>query len=289
MKYCIHCGSELEDEDKFCVHCGLTQSSAPEPGCQQKGVGQTSVSPAPATTSKKPVNKAVIALSVALAAALVVIVCLVLFMRPSSDEGEASSANATSQQQTDSSDSNASSHDSASSDSSAAHKKESSSTQTEVSVRALSDFSGDMGACLLSNYSASSVLPASEYGTYVAGNLSDGDWSTAWVEGSSGSGAGQSVTMSRASGSKASVSCLELVAGYGKSTDIYYKNARPKQVSLIADSGEVVAQVTLADSYRVVQSISFPAVSTSSITLRIDSVYEGNKYDDCSISEMRCF
>lgn len=289
MKYCIHCGSELEDEDKFCVHCGLTQSSAPEPGCQQKGVGQTSVSPAPATTSKKPVNKAAIALSVALAAALVVIVCLVLFMRPSSDEGEASSANATSQQQTDSSDSNASSHDSASSDSSAAHKKESSSTQTEVSVRALSDFSGDMGACLLSNYSASSVLPASEYGTYVAGNLSDGDWSTAWVEGSSGSGAGQSVTMSRASGSKASVSCLELVAGYGKSTDIYYKNARPKQVSLIADSGEVVAQVTLADSYRVVQSISFPAVSTSSITLRIDSVYEGNKYDDCAISEMRCF
>lgn len=289
MKYCIHCGAELEDEDKFCVHCGLTQSSAPEPGCQQKGVGQTSVSPAPATTSKKPVNKAVIALSVALAAALVVIVCLVLFMRPSSDEGEASSANATSQQQTDSSDSNASSHDSASSDSSAAHKKESSSTQTEVSVRALSDFSGDMGACLLSNYSASSVLPASEYGTYVAGNLSDGDWSTAWVEGSSGSGAGQSVTMSRASGGKASVSCLELVAGYGKSTDIYYKNARPKQVSLIADSGEVVAQVTLADSYRVVQSISFPAVSTSSITLRIDSVYEGNKYDDCAISEMRCF
>lgn len=289
MKYCIHCGSELEDEDKFCVHCGLTQSSAPEPGCQQKGVGQTSASPAPATTSKKPVNKAVIALSVALAAALVVIVCLVLFMRPSSDEGEASSANATSQQQTDSSDSNASSHDSASSDSSAAHKKESSSTQTEVSVRALSDFSGDMGACLLSNYSASSVLPASEYGTYVAGNLSDGDWSTAWVEGSSGSGAGQSVTMSRASGGKASVSCLELVAGYGKSTDIYYKNARPKQVSLIADSGEVVAQVTLADSYRVVQSISFPAVSTSSITLRIDSVYEGNKYDDCAISEMRCF
>lgn len=289
MKYCIHCGSELEDEDKFCVHCGLTQSSAPEPGCQRKGVGQTSVSPAPATTSKKPVNKAVIALSVALAAALVVIVCLVLFMRPSSDEGEASSANAASQQQTDGSDSNASSHDSASSDSSAAHKKESSSTQTEVSVRALSDFSGDMGACLLSSYSASSVLPVSEYGTYVASNLSDGDWSTAWVEGSSGSGAGQSATMSRASGSKASVSCLELVAGYGKSTDIYYKNARPKQVSLIADSGEVVAQVTLADSYRVVQSISFPAVSTSSITLRIDSVYEGNKYDDCAISEMRCF
>ena len=289
MKYCIHCGSELEDEDKFCVHCGLTQSSAPEPGCQRKGVGQTSVSPAPATTSKKPVNKAVSALSVALAAALVVIVCLVLFMRPSSDEGEASSANAASQQQTDDSGSNASSHDSASSDSSAAHKKENSSTQTEVSVRALSDFSGDMGVCLLSSYSASSVLPASEYGTYVADNLSDGDWSTAWVEGSSGSGAGQSVTMSRVSGSKASVSCLELVAGYGKSTDIYYKNARPKQVSLIADSGEVVAQVTLADSYRVVQSISFPAVSTSSITLRIDSVYEGNKYDDCAISEMRCF
>lgn len=286
MKYCIHCGSELEDEDKFCVHCGLSQSSAPEPGCQQEAVGQTSVSPASAAASKKPVNRAVIVLSVALAAALVVIVCLVLFMRPSSDEGEASSANVASQQQTHDSDGSASSHDSKSSDSSVASKKEGSSTQTEVSVRALSGFSGEMSTCPLNSYSASSVLPASEYGTYVASNLSDGDWNTAWVEGSSGSGAGQSVT---ASGGKATVSCLELVAGYGKSTDIYYKNARPKQVSLITDSGEVVAQVTLADSYRVVQSISFPAVSASSITLRIDSVYEGNKYDDCAISEMRCF
>ena len=53
MKYCIHCGSELEDEDKFCVHCGLSQSSAPEPGCQQEAVGQTSVSPVPAAASKK--------------------------------------------------------------------------------------------------------------------------------------------------------------------------------------------------------------------------------------------
>ena len=283
MKYCIHCGSELEDEDKFCVHCGLSQGSAPEPGCQQEAVGQTSVSPASAAASKKPVNRAVIVLSVALAAALVVIVCLVLFMRPSSDEGEASSANVASQQQTHDSDGSASSHDSKSSDSSVASKKESSSTQTEVSVRALSGFSGEMSTCPLNSYSASSVLPASEYGTYVASNLSDGDWSTAC------SGAGQSVTVSRASGGKATVSCLELVAGYGKSTDIYYKNARPKQVSLITDSGEVVAQVTLADSYRVVQSISFPAVSASSITLRIDSVYEGNKYDDCAISEMRCF
>lgn len=295
MKYCIHCGAELEDEDRFCVHCGLAQTPASGPTCQQEPVDQAPASsaqaavPAPAVANRKPVNKAVVVLSVVLGVALAVIVCLVLVMRPASNETEAPSSNVASQQQTDDSDSNASSHDSAGSDSSVAHKKEGSSTQTEVSVRALSDFSGDMGACLLSSYSASSVLPASEYGTYVASNLSDGDWNTAWVEGSSGSGAGQSVTMSRASGSKASVSCLELVAGYGKSTDIYYKNARPKQVSLIADSGEVVAQVTLVDSYRVVQSISFPAVSTSSITLRIDSVYEGNKYDDCAISEMRCF
>ena len=295
MKYCIHCGAELEDEDRFCVHCGLAQTPASGPTCQQEPADQAPASSAqaavsaPAVANRKPANKAVVVLSVVLGVALAVIVCLVLVMRPASNEAEAPSSNVASQQQTDDSDGNASSHDSAGSDSSAAHKKESSSTQTEVSVRALSDFSGDMGARLLSSYSASSVLPASEYGTYVASNLNDGDWSTAWVEGSSGSGAGQSVTMSRASGSKASVSCLELVAGYGKSTDIYYKNARPKQVSLIADSGEVVAQVTLADSYRVVQSISFPAVSTSSITLRIDSVYEGNKYDDCAISEMRCF
>lgn len=120
MKYCIHCGAELEDEDKFCVHCGLSQSAAPEPDCQQGAEGQTPTSSAPAAAGKKPVNKAVIVLSVALVAALAVIVCLVLFMRPASDKGEASSANVASQQQTHDSDSNASSHDSKSSDSSAA-------------------------------------------------------------------------------------------------------------------------------------------------------------------------
>lgn len=290
MKYCIHCGSELEDEDKFCVHCGLSQSPAPEPGCQQEAVGQTSVSPASAAGKQETGQQSgdcsfcgSLPLRWWLSFAWFCS-CVSLRMKgrhPLPMLHRSSRLMILT--------GSASSHDSKSSDSSVASKKESSSAQTEVSVRALSGFSGEMSTCPLNSYSASSVLPASEYGTYIASNLSDGDWSTAWVEGSSSSGAGQSVTISRASGGKATVSCLELVAGYGKSTDIYYKNARPKQVSLIADSGEVVAQVTLADSYRVVQSISFPAVSTSSITLRIDSVYEGNKYDDCAISEMRCF
>ena len=133
------------------------------------------------------------------------------------------------------------------------------------------------------------MLPASEYGTYVASNLDDGALDTAWVEGATGSGAGQSVKMSSPSGSKMTVCEVQLMAGYTKSEDIYYKNARPKQVSLVTDSGKVIAQVTLVDSYREVQSITFPAVSTSSLTLRIDSVYEGNKYEDCAISEMRCY
>lgn len=283
MNYCIHCGAKVEESSKFCTNCGAKIE-------QDSGQVPTLAAENRSELQNKSLNKVIIVLAVALVAVLALIACLVLFVPSASNESDADvSQNQASQQQANS---EAQSESASSTDSDNAEK---SSEQVEApasskaAVSTVQSFKGGAGSGLLTSYSASSALSASQYGTYVAANLDDDALDTAWVEGVSGSGVGQSVKMSDPSGKKVAVSEIELVAGYVKSEDIYYKNARPKQVSVLADTGEVLAQVTLADSYGAVQSITFPATSTSSLALRIDSIYEGNKYEDCAISEMRCY
>lgn len=283
MNYCIHCGAKVEESSKFCTSCGT------------KIEEETAQAPAPVVADSdepqgKSLNKVIIILAVALVVVLALIACLVLFVPSASSESDGVASQSQASQPQENSEAQAGSEPSA--DSNAAEKSGEQAevpTSAKAMVSIIQAFKGGAGSGLLTSYSASSVLSASQYGTYVASNLDDGALDTAWVEGASGSGAGQSVKMSDPSGKKVSVSEIELVAGYAKSEDIYYKNARPKQVSVLADTGDVLAQVTLADSYKAVQSITFPATSTSSLTLRIDSVYEGNKYEDCAISEMRCY
>lgn len=313
MRYCVHCGVELEEDSKFCTSCGAkveqdpgqpVSSDSDKPASSDTGAMASNIpeegrkpaeNPAPKDSSGKSSNKVVIVLAVALAVALVVIVCLVVFIHPaSSSSNDSSGQSQAAQQQSDAGSSSGSSGASSSASNhgesdSATHHGSNGASSDNASLSTVEGFRDGAGSGALISYSASSVLPASEYGTYVASNLDDGALDTAWVEGATGSGAGQSVKMSNPSGSKMTVCEVQLMAGYTKSEDIYYKNARPKQVSLVTDSGKVIAQVTLVDSYREVQSITFPAVSTSSLTLRIDSVYEGNKYEDCAISEMRCY
>ena len=138
---------------------------------------------------------------------------------------------------------------------------------------------------------ASSTLPTDETnrGPYDAACVLDGDPTTAWVEGSSGSGAGESITLS---GPMQTISGFSIRSGYHKfssvGNDLYYYNARPARIRVMA-GGETIHQQTLDDAGHSTQRVVFDEpVETDAITIVIDSVYTG-ECDDCAISEISCF
>lgn len=292
MSFCTNCGTRLEDDAAFCTNCGMRVQDNHSAQPASPSVQPSCPPPDPRPEGGKGKRIALVAVLVVLALALIAVGFTVL--KPAVDNALANrSSQALQSAQQESKDQSGSSangseksQDSASA--SAGKSQDSASASSSIAVASVSGFACAAQDVVFPTYSASSTLSPSEYGNYWAENLDDDSWSTAWVEGASGSGAGQSVRMTSPSDQKKTVTTVEIMAGYAKSTDIYYKNSRPKQISLLADSGKVIAQVTLADSYQTVQRITFPAQSTSSITLRIDSVYEGNKYEDCAISELRC-
>ncbi len=149
---------------------------------------------------------------------------------------------------------------------------------------------------------------------YAPGNLQDGDPSTAWVEGVDGQGVGEVVV----------VPCLDLKkpveiwSGYGKSPALFAKNSRPKALNLGIVQAKVAgatqygtsyeelhivanATVTLRDVYGF-QPLKLPDYSVSYylsehadqkkpyryfLVLQLISVFEGSRWADTCISEVR--
>jgi hypothetical protein len=73
--------------------------------------------------------------------------------------------------------------------------------------------------------------------------------------------------------------------GYAKSSDLFYKNGRVKELLVEAADG-IRYTFTLEDSMQA-QSIGLPyAIDTSWIKFTIQSVYPGTVYSDATISEI---
>ncbi len=127
----------------------------------------------------------------------------------------------------------------------------------------------------------------SEYGmTHSPERIIDGDLSTAWVEGAGGQGRGESVTLDF--GGTYTVSGFTIYPGYQKSEDLYYKNSRPSALRVTYSDG-TVEEFTLEDKMGA-QMITFSdPVQTDSLTLEIESVYAGTKYQDTVITEINIF
>ncbi len=119
--------------------------------------------------------------------------------------------------------------------------------------------------------------------THSSDRILDGDHSTAWSEGVAGNGYGEGITLNFADTFQ--ISGLYIRAGYHKSSNTYYNNGRPSQLTFTFSDGSTETH-RLADIMES-QLINFnqPRI-TSSLTMTIDDVYPGSTYQDTLITEI---
>lgn len=136
--------------------------------------------------------------------------------------------------------------------------------------------------------SASSSLPGDSVTSYYGpNNLTDGDAQTGWAEGASGDGLGEWFEIS--AGSLQQVQGISILNGYCKSQDLYYKNNRPKDVTVTLSDGSQYSY-TLSDECGSYQQLDFGSPQqTTSIRVTIDSVYKGTKWSDTVVSEVEAY
>jgi hypothetical protein len=135
----------------------------------------------------------------------------------------------------------------------------------------------------------SSHLHSQSGNRYVVQNLFDGNTATAWCEGAAGNGRGETITFEWSDA--APLQGLFITNGYTKSSDIWRKNNRIRDlVVTVWDhswSGPRTTTIRLHDS-PLEEQVTLPwhAPSPVRLELRIGSVYRGSKYQDTCVSEL---
>lgn len=141
----------------------------------------------------------------------------------------------------------------------------------------------------ISDIFASSHLSSQTYGeityNYSAQKAIDNDITTCWSEGTDEYGIGESITISFDKTYEISELCLW--NGLCTSEDLFYKNSRLRKITVVLSNGDSY-DFECSDGWDNRKNIfSFNSgVKTSSMTIIIQSVYEGNKYKDTCISEI---
>ncbi|MBQ9058002.1 MAG: hypothetical protein IJ125_02330 [Atopobiaceae bacterium] len=188
--------------------------------------------------------------------------------------------------------------DAAAEDSSAAgesSKSESSTSEPSKSATANKDDKNKKDKLAAAQYPpvfndavASTTLAPDQYVSYYGAlNAIDHNLTTAWNEGAKGPGKGEWLRL-QASGEQR-VSGLRIVAGYPKNEAVYKNNNRPKEITIELSDGYKL-KTTLNDEFGGWQRVEFDeAHATKSVTLTINSVYSGSKYDDTSFAEVEVF
>ena len=132
--------------------------------------------------------------------------------------------------------------------------------------------------------SATSICPEDEGVNYEAKNMVDSKLSTVWVEGLTGSGLGESVTLDL--GETKTINALRLWNGNWYSNDFWSRHNRMKDIEVSFSDG-TKQTFTLKDEM-VPETLTFPKpVSTSSIKIKYKSVYSGSTFQDTVISEIQ--
>jgi len=123
-------------------------------------------------------------------------------------------------------------------------------------------------------------------------NIGDSKGETAWVAGRNG-GLDESITLTLTK--PLHVSELGIIPGYGKSKSVYFANNRVQELE-VAVNGTHMVKATLPDEYLPFSMYSSRGYdwidlgeytgNARTITLTIEKVYPGSKYNDTCISEI---
>ena len=127
------------------------------------------------------------------------------------------------------------------------------------------------------------MLASAQGNSYGPSNLTDGDDSTAWVEGSDGQGVGDFVVLEF--DTARAIRGLTIRNGYDKNPGIFAKNSRVKDIELRFSTGDSL-QATLKDAPDSQQVELSSPVNAKWVELIIRSVYPGSKYSDTAINEI---
>jgi len=138
--------------------------------------------------------------------------------------------------------------------------------------------------------SSSSDLADQNPNMYISKNIYDFDLKTAWVEGKSDFGIGESISFSfHTNLDVLSTTGFKIANGYVKNKNTWELNSRVNLLKMYID-GNPFCLIKLNDYYGW-QSVKFNPIKLNAnksliIKLEIVSVYQGSKYSDTAISEI---
>jgi hypothetical protein len=129
------------------------------------------------------------------------------------------------------------------------------------------------------HFCVSSALAPHGGRTYGPENLADNDSQTAWCEGVSGNGIGETITIRINEGLP--FRRLIISNGYGKSSSHYADNSRIKTVDITSDTGTQTT-TTLIDQNGALP-VYLPGMAQDWVRLTIRDVYPGNRFADTCV------
>lgn len=132
-------------------------------------------------------------------------------------------------------------------------------------------------------YCVSSMLEPQFGFNYRPKNLVDSDLKTAWVEGKSGQGEGESLVVDL--NGLRTVTAIQVMNGYHKNERLFLANSRVHIAELQFSNGEA-RQVSLADAPGL-QTIEVGQQNATWVRFTMRSVYPGTKYKDTAVTEFR--
>ena len=138
----------------------------------------------------------------------------------------------------------------------------------------------------LSEITASSSYPREDGVSYEAQQVGDGKFASSWVEGDQGSGLGSWIEVNF--GGEKTVQKAKIWAGLWFSQDYWYRANRPKEVELLFSDG-TTQKFSLTDKKEVQELTLQPPPTTSTVRIRVRSIYGGTTWSDTAISEVQFF